>query len=73
MRRPAALAGSVALVAIAIAAPEAIADIGVIAVRPNVARPGQLVQVEAGAYTTFLVRMPLYLVSIAKVPLRQPT
>jgi hypothetical protein len=54
------------------AAPGGQADIGVISVRPTVVRPGQLVDVRAGAYKSLPTPMPLYLVPRTHVPREHP-
>lgn len=52
-------------------APLARADTAILSVNPNVARPGQLVEVRAGSYRTS-PPMPLYLVARARVPRHRP-
>lgn len=61
-----------AIVTAGAAASGAQADIGVISVRPTVARPGQLVDVRAGAYKSIPKPMPLYLVPRTQVPREHP-
>ena len=70
MRNRVTLLSLTAAVVAAVDAPVAAADIVITAVRPAAARPGQVVQVEAGAYKAFARPMPLYLVRVAHVPRR---
>jgi hypothetical protein len=57
-----------AIVAAGAAVSGAQADNGVISIRPTVARPGQLIEVRAGAYKSLPTPLPLYLVPRRQVP-----
>ena len=72
MHRTSAKALAGAVLTAGVTASVAHADVGVISVRPAIVRPGQLVQVRAGAYKALPTPMPLYLVPRRRVPREHP-